>query len=75
MSKIENGGLDRMALDPSNSSNFDQLVLKGLKTAAIICGFLFGSVSRIKWVCLTLRAILFKLEFCYLKLWMTVRRV
>ena len=30
MSKIENGGLDQLTLDPSNSSNLDQLVLKGL---------------------------------------------
>ena len=32
MSKIKNGGLDHMVLNPSNSSNLEQLVLKGLIT-------------------------------------------
>ena len=30
MSKIKNDGLDHMALDPSNSSNLEQLAVKGL---------------------------------------------
>ena len=30
MSKIKNGGLTSMALDPLNSSNLEQLALKGL---------------------------------------------
>ena len=32
MSKIRIGGLDHMALNPSNSSNLEQLEFKGLNT-------------------------------------------
>ena len=39
MSKIKNGGLDSMALDPSNSSSLEQLALKGLKRAVFVMPF------------------------------------
>ena len=36
MSKIKNGGLDQLVLDPSNGGNLEQLALKGLMHEVII---------------------------------------
>jgi len=49
MSKIKNGGLDHgMALNPSNSSNLEQLVLKRLTDHGITCTEATCHVLRVK---------------------------
>jgi len=49
MSKIKNGGLDQYgALNPSNSSNLEQLALKGLNTPTTNSSEVAVAVQRLK---------------------------